>query len=543
MKLSLQPITLREAAAFVRRHHRHHGPARGWRFGIAVNDGEKVVGVAMVGRPVARGMDDGWTLEVNRCCTDGTRNAASMLYGAAARAARALGYRRLVTYTLASERGTSLRAAGWHELWKDRRRLVVLPVAASRRSRPDGAEAALGGGAVTPPTWEVRHGGALEHLKCLPDGIAQTCITSPPYYGLRSYLPEEDPLKPLELGMEGTHDCLGWATGRPCERCYVCRLVLVFREVRRVLKKDGSLWFVIGDSFATGAGKVGDHPGGGEQGARWKGETTRHRDAKRRPHGQPARNGRGELQAMRNAIGPMTQPNRMPLPGLKPKDLCGVPYRVALALQADGWWWRAPIVWEKPNAMPDSTEGRVAISHEYIWHMTKARRYYHDAKAIAEPLSERCLERPELLQFSDDRPDIGGTFRSNGRRGAVRKGSGNKARHYGGGPGERPDNHRGSGIPWSPTSGTRNKRSVWTVAIEPRTEKHFATYPQALVEPCVLAGSRPGDLILDPFCGSGTTGVVALRHGRRFLGLELNRAYVDMARRKIAGPLFAQEAT
>jgi len=194
-------------------------------------------------------------------------------------------------------------------------------------------------------------------------------------------------------------------------------------------------------------------------------------------------------------------------PGLKPKDLVGIPWRVAFALQADGWWLRSDIVWAKPNPMPESVTDRPTKAHEYLFLLTKSERYCYDAEAVREP--DAGTDHPRNVLH---RPEPSGGLMS--PHAGIR----------------RADGRNGSG---------RNRRSVWTVATAPFTEAHFAVMPQALVEPCVLAGSRPGDMVLDPFAGSGTVGVVALRYGRRFVGLELNHAYVAMASRRIAGPLFA----
>lgn len=448
--------------------------------------------------------------------------------------------------------------------------------------------------------WEIRQGDVRSVLRTVEEASVQTVVTSPPYWGLRSYGTEPqvwggdqahahewgDQLVKkgggaYELGdkarwqhVGGGHPghptvhagamcaCGAWRGElglEPTPELYVAHIVELFREVSRVLRGDGTLWLNLGDCYATGAGRGGEHPGGGEQGARWTGEVTRHRDARRRPHGQPLENGRGEAQVARTrstrdgshagkhtamaAMGPMTQPNRMPIPGLKPKDLVGIPWRVAFALQADGWWLRADIVWAKPNPMPESVTDRPTKAHEYLFLLSKSERYHYDAKAIEEPISEAMRRQPEKMVFSEERPEIGGTFRSNGRRGAarvaeVRRSSGNLARKPGSARGCPPGTSNVCGsVPWE--GSTRNKRSVWTVATQPFPDAHFATFPQALVEPCVLAGARPGDLVLDPFTGSGTVGVVALRHGRRFLGVELQPDYVEMARRRIAGPLFA----
>jgi DNA modification methylase len=432
---------------------------------------------------------------------------------------------------------------------------------------------------------DVRQGDALTLLRNIPGGTVQTCVTSPPYWGLRDYgtdalvwggHPEHEHLWGDEIlvdradaarshgggatgatrtfarGRGSFCSCgawLGHLGGQPTPQLYVDHIVDVFREVNRVLRHDGTLWLNLGDCYATGAGKVGDCPGGGEQGARWRGEVIRHRDARRRDHGRPSLNGRGEPQTTRTAersgyegkhnyrVGPLTQPNRMPIPGLKPKDLVGIPWRVAFALQADGWWLRSDIVWAKPNPMPESIADRPTKAHEYLFLLAKSERYFYNAAAIKEPCVYGDHPRngvPGPPIQAPGQPIQSGI--TNRRR------SGNKTRSYGGGAGDRPDDHMGRGVPWEDEDGQRNRRSVWTIATEPFVEAHFAVMPQALVEPCILAGSRPGDLVLDPFAGSGTVGVVALRHGRRFLGLELNPEYAVMARRRIAGPLFAEAA-
>lgn len=205
-----------------------------------------------------------------------------------------------------------------------------------------------------------------------------------------------------------------------------------------------------------------------------------------------------------------------------------VDFPAPATLYEPGWYLRADVIWSKRNPMPESVIDRPTKAHEYLFLMARSERYVYDAKAIAEPCA----------------PDTAG--RSARGRSAGRYKSGNKERRVAtAGEHARTNTHLGSSVPWEDKDGLRNKRSVWTIATEPFPEAHFATFPQALVEPCVLAGSKPGDLILDPFAGSGTVGVVALRHGRRFLGLELNPEYARMARRRIGGPLFAgpQEET
>ncbi len=227
----------------------------------------------------------------------------------------------------------------------------------------------------------------------------------------------------------------------------------------------------------------------------------------------------------------MTQPNRMPIEGLKPKDLVGIPWRVAFALQADGWWLRSDIVWAKPNPMPESVTDRPTKSHEYLFLLTKSERYHYDAAAIAEP----CLTGSEA-QWDPGTDGLGGGDRKTGAS-TRRFKSGNASRNYGDDHG-RPGSHLASGVPWEGV--TRNKRSVWTVATAPFREAHFATFPPALINPCILAGSVRGDTVLDPFGGAGTTGLVADRRGRNAILIELNPAYAAMAERRIHddAPLF-----
>ena len=214
---------------------------------------------------------------------------------------------------------------------------------------------------------------ALQVLKEIPDGLVQTCITSPPYWGLRDYGVEG------QLGLERTPDE------------YVQKLVEVFREVRRVLAPDGTLWLNVGDSYATGAGKVGEHPGGGTQGARFKAmwghrgfhDPSPMHTMKQVPNGKNP-----------NAGIPLFQPNRMPIPGLKPKDLVGIPWMLAFALRGDGWWLRSDIIWHKPNGMPASVRDRPTTAHEYLFLLTKSARYYFNRKAILEPCRSGPSDTP-----------------------------------------------------------------------------------------------------------------------------------------------------
>lgn len=299
-------------------------------------------------------------------------------------------------------------------------------------------------------------GNCLAILPTLPADSVQTCITSPPYFGLRDYG------SPGQIGQEPT----------PSE--FVAAIVAVFREVRRVLRADGTVWLNIGDSYAGSRG--------GKQG---KNGLCADRSAAK----QDVR--------VRNS-------GRMPT-GFKPKDLMGIPWRAAFALQDDGWYLRQDIVWSKPNPMPESVKDRCTRSHEYIFLLSKSRRYFFNADAISEPASEP--RSPGNVTLITTLP-------------CEREGEN--------------ANIRGS-LHKICAKATRNKRSVWTVPPQPSKYKHFATMPEALVLPCVMAGSRPGDLVLDPFLGTGTTALVAERHGRRWVGCELNPKYVAMAERRLCG--------
>jgi len=318
--------------------------------------------------------------------------------------------------------------------------------------------------------WTVLEGDVLAGLSGLPDGSVRCCVTSPPYWGLRDYGHDE------QIGLEPTPDA------------YVAKLVTVFREVRRVLADDGTLWLNLGDSYAaTHRGELG-------RGAR----ADNFNFAESRLVGQ----GKG---SRREAEIPS---------GLKPKDLVGIPWRVAFALQADGWYLRQDIIWHKPNPMPESVTDRCTKAHEYIFLMAKSARYYYDAEAVKE-------ENTDTSRVGKVAGGLG------------RKDDGYKTAHG--------DVHRGS-LGGVVTNG-RNRRSVWTVATQPFPGAHFAVMPEALVEPCVKAGSATGDTVLDPFAGSGTVGVVAARLGRSFIGCELNPEYAQMARARIgsASPLFCDQ--
>jgi DNA modification methylase len=330
-------------------------------------------------------------------------------------------------------------------------------------------------------------------LRELPDGCAQTCITSPPYWGLRDYG------HPDQIGLEQT----------PEE--YVAQLVAVFREVRRVLADDGTLWINLGDSYAgTGSGPQGatgqmsDRAIAAVRSNVTKGGPDRPGACRAPARGPRADNNRRSTlegstsaqDAARNA----RERGRNAAAGLKPKDLVGIPWEVAFALRADGWYLRSDIIWHKPNPMPESVRDRPTKAHEYVFLLSKGERYFYDNRAAAEPskwLGQNRSSRAAALSAM---------------------------------PGAPP--HRG--LRHDQPSGKRNLRSVWTVPTQPFKGAHFATFPPRLIEPCVLAGSRPGDLVLDTFFGSGTTGMVAERNGRRWIGFDLGYEDVAAARLKQA---------
>ena len=246
----------------------------------------------------------------------------------------------------------------------------------------------------------------------------------------------------------------------PTPEEYVAGMVAVFREVRRVLRDDGVLWLNLGDSYASDTkGSGGKDP------------------AKRTITGGQTTIERGQH------FGTIKLEH-----GLKPKDLVGIPWRVAFALRADGWWLRQDIIWAKPNPMPESVTDRCTKAHEYIFMLTKSARYYYDAEAVAEPLA---CDPHSLGNIKVD---------------ASRNDADQMDKVWG-------------------LSGTRNRRSVWTITTKPYAEAHFATFPPEIPETCIKASTKRGDVVLDPFSGSGTTGEVALRLGRRFIGFELNPKY------------------
>ena len=315
-----------------------------------------------------------------------------------------------------------------------------------------------------------------------PESV-QCCVTSPPYWGLRDYGVAG------QLGLEPT----------PAE--YVEKMVAVFREVRRVLRDDGTLWLNLGDSYYGGKGQNGNS----------KARAT----AAERGYVQSG----GTVQMA-------TRPQDLPQEGLKVKDLCGIPWRVAFALQADGWYLRQDIIWAKPNPMPESVTDRCTKAHEYLFMFAKSERYFYDQEAIKEPMSMSSVERLSQPNLENQEVSDRVPGKTNGNMKAV--GKIDKQRGHG-------RRHAGFNDRWDAMekeeqcSGMRNKRTVWTIATQPYSEAHFATFPPKLIEPCILAGCPSGGLVLDPFAGSGTTIQVAQQLGRQGVGIELNPAYITLA--------------
>ena len=295
----------------------------------------------------------------------------------------------------------------------------------------------------------LHHGDAAATLATLPSGSVDCIVTSPPYFGLRDY------------GVDGQ---IG-AEPSPAE--FVAALVAVFREARRVLADDGTLWLNLGDSYSgSSRGSWGSSEGR-------SGGTAKERYI-------PLR---GDLPSVGQTF------------GMAPKNLLGIPWRVAFALQDDGWTLRSDIIWAKPNAMPESVRDRHSSKHEHVYMLTKSPRYRFDLDPIREP--------------HESTPDRAGQTALRGQK-AIRPSGPNSGAYSDGG---------------------RNPGDVWTIATQPFGEAHFATMPPALAERCVLAGCKPGGAVLDPFSGSGTTGMAALKHGRRYVGVDLNANYLALSLR------------
>jgi DNA modification methylase len=391
-------------------------------------------------------------------------------------------------------------------------------------------------------------GNAVDVLAALPDGSVRCCVTSPPYWGLRDYGTGrweggeegcDHKSNRQAQGATGQRADRTFTGGTPftseCGKCgarridqqigleetpdaYVAKMVSVFREVRRVLADDGTCWVNLGDSYAAQRGGTcmpAETLAGGEHGKTDSADPLRGRQR------------HGGHQAHRDAESI----------GLKHKDLVGIPWRVAFALQADGWYLRQDIIWHKPNPMPESVTDRCTKAHEYIFLLSKSARYFFDAKAIAETSETGDMRRPYTSEGAWEmdgrpmeqrhggelrRPPASATFKRTTKDHLI--------------PNQQAVQHRDEREDTYPT-GTRNRRSVWTIAPEPSSVNHFAAYPTKLVEPCILAGSAPGDTVLDPFCGTATTGAVAVKRERKFIGIDLSKPYLDISRERLEGEL------
>ena len=314
-------------------------------------------------------------------------------------------------------------------------------------------------------------GDCVESMRQMPNGVINTCITSPPYFGLRDYGHAG------QIGIEETPEQ------------FIAKLVDVFREVKRLLRDDGTLWVNMGDSYAgSGKGRNGD--------------------------GTPnvdINSKQATSAGTTNGVLVKTK-----TPDCKPKDLIGIPWMLAIALRADGWYLRQDIIWNKPNPMPESVTDRCTKSHEYFFLLSKSPKYYFDNDAIKEQATTlegrpSGIVRDRLNDYASKEKVL------------------------------RPNTKRGGGVDGVAEPDTRNKRSVWTVATTPYKGAHFATFPTELIEPCILAGSRAGGVVLDPFFGSGTTGEVAQRLGRNYVGCELNEAYKPLQKQRTQQPSLVLE--
>jgi DNA modification methylase len=305
----------------------------------------------------------------------------------------------------------------------------------------------------------ILQGNVFDKLKEIESESIQCVVTSPPYWGLRDYGTDN------QLGLEETPEK------------YVDNMVKVFREIRRVLKDDGTVWLNLGDSYAASGGKQVE---------------------------QTVRGGKNYVNAGQNGGNRSVKNNP---PGIKMKDLIGIPWRVAFALQADGWYLRQDIIWHKPNPMPESVTDRCTKSHEYIFLLTKSAKYFYDADAIREKTG---LE----ITWNEYNSKKGSWFEKESNGQGL----------------NQTDRTERSGSYAHPNG--RNKRSVWTINTKPYKDAHFAVFPPKLPELCIKAGSSEGDIVLDPFFGSGTTGYVAQRLGRKWLGIELNPEYIKIAEKR-----------
>ena len=313
-------------------------------------------------------------------------------------------------------------------------------------------------------------GNALDVLMALPGRSVNCCVTSPPYWGLRDYGVDG------QIGLEATPEQ------------YVEKLVAVFEEVRRVLTDDGTCWVNMGDCYISNS---------------------------KSDYGDPKyAGGRDRIDNQ----------NRKHIEGLRPKNIVGQPWRVAFALQASGWYLRQDIIWNKPNPMPESVKDRCTKAHEYIFLLSKSPRYYYDLEAIKEPVTGNAHSRGSGVNPKAAKaPNGWDTSKGNGGHGVIHKDGRSRGTTYK--PRPRQNESFSSAVRWMVDK--RNRRSVWSVQTKPFPQAHFATFPPALIEPCILAGCPKGGVVLDPFIGSGTTAIVAHKHDCKFIGIELNQTYLD----------------
>jgi DNA modification methylase len=356
---------------------------------------------------------------------------------------------------------------------------------------------------------EIRIGDCRDVLTTLPSESVNCIVTSPPYFGLRDYGCDG------QIGLEPTPDA------------FVAELVAVFREARRVLRDDGTLWLNLGDSYA-GSGR-----GGHVSDTSTLQGSIIHEQEARRAKGSQLKPGFHAAAAEGGAIGRAWVP---PPQGLKQKDLIGIPWRVAFALQADGWYLRQDIIWAKPNPMPESVRDRCTKAHEYLFLMSKGPRYHYDAAAIAEPASEWLMKQIEQGYEGEATKDFaqGGAQDASATKRRIIEGAQKRLGRKRGEFNDKDGTPEGREA-FKAITLTRNRRSVWEVATQPFSGAHFATMPPALAEPCILAGCPAGGTVLDPFGGAGTTGLVAQKLGRNALLIELNPAYAEIAERRIRG--------
>jgi len=374
---------------------------------------------------------------------------------------------------------------------------------------------------------KILKGNCLDVLKDMDDESVQCCITSPPYYALRNYGTRPviwdgvlncnhewiTTCRPqTKLGNEGYTDpkhktladitkrspegqfctkCGAWSGSlgaEPTPELYIQHLTQIFHEVKRVLKKDGTLWLNIGDSYA-GSGKAGNNK------------------EYQKKHKEFGKISKHEERFGLSGIVPE---------GLKPKDLIGIPWMLAFALRADGWYLRCDIIWHKPNCMPESVKDRPTRSHEYIFLMSKSRKYYYDTDAIREPCI--CIEK---------KPRPSGMERN-------AKKYRDKVKYGGGGSGFKGHSgiYKADGSLLNHPKG-KNKRSIWTVNTKPFKGAHFAVFPPELIKPCILAGSREQDIVIDPFGGSGTTAIESSKLNRKSIIIELKDDYIDITNKRL----------